>query len=371
MYIVFMIKNPFGKTAVGIELTIDSVKLCRLKKKKDRTFLLNMAKKKIHREPLRDDEKDAWSTLAIDALKKLLSENKINTKEVYISVPSSSVVIRYLKLPYMPEHELREIIRFEAEEHIPFEVEQALIDFYITKDFIEKEERMMEVLLVAAKRGVINEYIHIFQKAGLDPVYINVDTFAIEDAWELGEQGGGGENVVALIDIGARTTNINIIEASSSSFNRDIIVGGNDFTDSIKDEFGISFTEAENKKEEKGAILLGEEYGTVTDDEKGRISYCLESVASRLLDELDRSFTYYYTQLPSYKKNIDKIVLSGGSANMPNLGAFLSQGLGIDVSIANPLANIDISKCPLKIDEIEREKTSFATTIGLALRALQ
>lgn len=366
-----MIKIPFGKTAVGIELTLDSVKLCRLKKK-DRLFLLNLAKKKIHSEPLRDDEKDAWSNLAIDAIKKLSSENKINTKEVYISVPASSVVIRYLKLPYMPENELREVIRFEAEEHIPFEVEQALIDFHITKDFVEKEERMMEVLLVAAKREIINEYIHIFQKAGFDPLYINVDTFGIEDTWELGEQGSPtGEKVVALVDIGARTTNINIIEASASSFNRDIIVGGNDFTDSVKDEFGISFADAENKKEEKGAILLGEEYGTVTDDERGRISYCLESVASRLLDELDRSFTYYYTQLPSYKKNIDKIVLSGGSANLPNLAGFLSQGLGIDVILANPLANIDLSKCSLKVDEIERKKTGFTTSIGLALRGLQ
>ncbi len=366
-----MVKNPFGKIATGIELTIDSVKLCRLKKKEG-IYLLNLCKKTIHTEPLRDDEKDAWSNMAIDAIKKLLLENKINAKEVYISIPASSVVIRYLKLPYMPENELREVIRFEAEEHIPFEVEQALMDFNITKDFVEKEEKMMEVLLVAAKRDVIHEYIHILQKAGLDPIYINVDTFGIEDAWEIGEQGDtGSEKVVALVDIGARTTNINIVEANSSSFNRDIIVGGNDFTDSVKDEFGISFSDAENKKEGKGAILLGEEYGTVTDDERGRISYCLESVASRLLDELDRSFTYYYTQLPSYKKNIDKIVLSGGSANLPNLGSFLSQGLGIDVVLANPLSNIDLSKCNLKIDEIERKRTAFAAAIGLALRGLQ
>lgn len=366
-----MIKSPFGKTGIGIELTLDSVKLCRLKKK-DKIYLLNLAKKKIHPEPFRDDEKDAWGNLAIDALKKLLSENKINAKEAYISVPASSVVIRYLKLPYMPESELREVIRFETEEHIPFEVEQALIDFHITKDFVEKEERMMEVLLVAAKREVVNAHIHIFQKAGIDPLYINVDTFSVEDAWELGEQREPeAEKVVALVDIGARTTNINIIEAGSSSFNRDVIVGGNDFTDTVKDEFGISFSDAENKKEEKGAILLGEEYGTVTDDERGRISYCLESVAGRLLDELDRSFTYYYTQLPSYKKNIDRIVLSGGSANLPNLAGFLSQGLGIDVVLTNPFANIDISKCNLKLDEIEKRRTGFATSTGLALRGLQ
>ncbi|MEW6102879.1 MAG: type IV pilus assembly protein PilM [bacterium] len=366
-----MLKNPLGKIATGIELTIDSVKLCRLKKK-DKIFLLNLCKRKIHSEPLRDDEKDAWSNLAIDAIKKLLSENKIKAHEVYVSIPSSSVVIRYLKLPYMPPEELREVIRFEAEEHIPFEVEQALMDFHITKDFIEKEERIMEVLLVAAKREVIHEYIHIFQKVGLDPIYINVDTFGIEDAWEIGEEGSTkGEKVVALVDIGGRTTNINIIEGNASSFNRDIIVGGNDFTDSVKDEFGITFSEAENKKEEKGAILLGEEYGTVTDDEKGRISYCLESVASRLLDELDRSFTYYYTQLPSYKKNIDKIILSGGSANLPNLPAFLSQGLGINVVLTNPFLNIDLSKGNFKPGEIERKKTGFTASIGLALRGLQ
>ncbi|HAW50468.1 TPA: hypothetical protein DCX16_05935 [bacterium] len=367
-----MLKKILGQdTAVGVELTFDSVKLCKLKKKKSEIFLFSLCGKKIHPEPLRDDEKDAWSNIAIDTIKKLLSENKIKAGEVYISVPASFVVIRYLKLPYMPGEELREVIRFEAEEHIPFEVEQALIDFHITKDFVEKEERMMEILLVAAKREVIHEYIHIFQKAGLDPIYVNVDTFAIEDAWELGEEGSiGKEKVVALVDIGARTTNINVVETDASSFNRDIIVGGNDFTDAIKSEFGMSFVEAEKLKETKGAILSGEEYGTVTDDEKGRSSYAIESVATRLLDELDRSFTYYYTQLPSYKKNIDRIVLSGGSANIPGLANFLSNGLGIDVVSANPLQNMNVSKANISVDELEKKRLSYVVPIGLALRGL-
>jgi type IV pilus assembly protein PilM len=360
-----------GNVAVGIEVSYDSIKICRMKKK-ERYYLLDLVSRKIHSEPLGDDEREAWGSLAVEGIKKLLSENRIKAKEVYASIPANSVVIRYLKLPFMPEAELREVIRFEAEDHIPFEVEQALVDFHITKDFVEKEERMMEILLVAAKRETVHQYIDVLQKAGLDPVYINVDTFSVEDAWSIGEEGEiEKERVTALIDIGARTTNINIIETDASSFNRDIVVGGNDFTDAIKDEFGLTFAEAEKLKETKGGILVGEEYGTVTSDEAGRISYAIESVATRLLDELDRSFTYYYTQLPSYKKNIDKVILSGGSANLTNLANFLSNGLGIDVILLNPFQNIDVSQCNLSVDELEKEGVSFAASIGLALRGLQ
>ncbi|MDI6751753.1 MAG: type IV pilus assembly protein PilM [bacterium] len=360
-----------GKVGVGIDLSFDRVKVCKMAKKKDKYFLLSLGEKKISPEPLRDDEKEAWTGHAIEGIKKLLSEHKIKEREVYASVSSNSVVIRYLKLPFMPASELREVIRFEAEDHIPFEVEQALIDFHITKEFVDKEERMMEVLLVAAKREAVNSYLDIFQKAGLEPVYINVDTFATEDAWSIGEEGGvEKEGVIALVDIGARTTNINIIETNASSFNRDIMVGGNDFTDAIKEEFGLAFSEAEKTKEERGGLLLGEEYTTITTTESGRVSYAIESVATRLLDELDRSFTYYYTQLPSYKKNIDRVILSGGSANLSNLTTFFSNGLGIDVMVARPLQMIDLSKSVGLSADLEKKGCAFATTIGLALRGL-
>jgi len=361
-----------GKVAVGIDLSFDRVKVCKMTKKKDKYLLLSLAEKKIAPEPLRDDEKEAWTGHATEGIKKLLSENKIKQREVCASVPSNSVVIRYLKLPFMVASELREVIRFEAEDHIPFEVEQALIDFHITKEFVDKEERMMEVLLVAAKREAVHSYLDIFQKAGLEPTYINVDTFATEDAWTIGEEGGAEkEGVIALIDVGARTTNINIIETNASSFNRDIMVGGNDFTDAIKEEFGLTFTEAEKMKEERGGLLLGEEYTTITTTDSGRISYAIESVATRLLDELDRSFTYYYTQLPSYKKNIDRVILSGGSANLSNITTFLSNGLGIDVMVVKPLQMIDVSKAIGLPNDLEKRESAFTTTIGLALRGLQ
>lgn len=358
------------KVPVGLDISSDAVKVVKLKKHDSRISLEALGMTKISPEPLDEDALGAKQELAVKAIKNLLASNKIDTKKVRSSVSGNSVVVRYIKLPYMSEAELKDVIKFEAEEHIPFDIEHVIIDFQIIKETVEKDERMILVLLVVAKEELIYDHMEILQRAGLDTTHINVDTFATEDALTYGV---GEEDVIALVDIGARMTNINVVENKVSCFNRDVLVGGNDFTEAIKRELGISFQEAEKIKEEEGIILLPEEISTVattaTGNRASQISYAIESVGTRLLDELERSFAYYYTQLPVYRKNIDRVILSGGSAKLANLDNFLANGLGMSVVVGNPFAKITI---PPKFDQeyIKKVAPAFSVAVGLALKGV-
>ncbi|MEW6608417.1 MAG: type IV pilus assembly protein PilM [bacterium] len=360
------------KVPVGLDISHDCIKVVKLRRTDSKIILDAIGMTKISPEPLDEDALGAKQELSVKAIKNLLVTHKIDTKKVRSSVSGNSVVVRYIKLPYMSETELKDVIKFEAEEHIPFDIEHVIIDFQIIKETVEKDERMILVLLVAAKEELIYDHMEILHRAGLETVHINVDTFATEDALTYGV---GEEDVIALVDIGARMTNINVVENKISCFNRDVLVGGNDFTEGIRRELGVSFQEAEKIKEEEGIILLPEEITTAVtpavtgSDKAAQISYAIESVGARLLDELERSFAYYYTQLPVYRKNIDRVIISGGSAKLANLDNFLSNGLGMSVVIGDPFAKISI---PPKFDQtyIKKVSSAFAVSLGLAMKGV-
>ena len=359
-----------GKVPIGLDISNDSVKVVKLKKQDSKISLDAIGMTKISPEPLDEDTLGAKQELAVKAIKNLLATHKIDAKKVRSSVSGNSVVVRYLKLPFMSETELKDVIKFEAEEHIPFDIEHVIIDFQIIKETVEKDERMILVLLVASKEELIYDHMEVLRRAGIETTHINVDTFATEDALTYGV---GEEDVIAIVDIGARMTNINVVENKVSCFNRDVLVGGNDFTESIRRELGVNFQEAEKIKEDEGIILLPEEMKTGapvgSGDRAGQISYAIESVGTRLLDELERSFAYYYTQLPVYRKNIDRVILSGGSAKLANLDNFLANGLGMTVIGGDPFAKITI---PSKFDQeyIKKVAPAFSVAVGLAMKGL-
>jgi type IV pilus assembly protein PilM len=351
-----------GRTGIGIDISGDDIKIVQLKKG-NVVSLEKIGMTKISEESIDETSKEIKDRLIVDALKRLISELKIKERKVCISIAGNNAVVRYITLPYMTEAELKETIRLEAEDHIPFDIDQVILDYQITKELVdEKGERKIEVLLVAVKEELIYERVEQLEKAGLTPVLINIDPFALEESWLYSD----GDEVVALVDIGARVTNIVIIDGRVACFNRDILFGGRDFTVSISKELEITFQDAEKIKYEKG-IILSE--GEKTDDEElTRISYILESAATRLLTELDRSFAYYYTQLPTYKA-INKLILSGGGAKLKGLDKFLSLGLGMPVQIANPFNKIRIPK-RYDLNYINDIAPLFCIGVGLALRGI-
>lgn len=363
-----------GKTAVGLDISSDTVKAVQLKQTRRGVSLANLGMGKLSPSPIADEISEARTDLTAKAIKRVLGQNKIKTKSVYTSVGGTSVVVRYIVLPYMTQKELRDVIRFEAEGYIPFDVRQVVLDCEILREFVERGEKKIEVLLVAAKEEIIGQHMEIMKKVNLKPLAINVDTFAVEDSWELsGSSGIKEENeIIALIDIGARVTNINIIERKRSSFNRDVLVGGNDFTKAIAGDLGVDFQAAEALKEEQGRISMEGEVETAAleGDRTSRINEAIGTVAAKLLGELDRSFVYYYAHTQIHKKTINRVVLNGGSSRLPNLDRFLSNGLGIPVEINNPFKRIHIDTANVDPKYISKVAPAFAVSAGLALRGL-
>jgi type IV pilus assembly protein PilM len=234
----------------------------------------------------------------------------------------------------------------------------------------------MEVVLVSVKEEVIYEHLDLIKKGGVTTWNINVETFAVEDSYTLSPNyEAGKEEVIALIDIGARITNMNILENGISVFNRDIMIGGNDFTEAIRKEMGLlDFSQAEEMKLTVGSLAVEDRFRSQRAYGDGErfmgVYYAIEPIATRLLDELDRSFAYYYTQLPSYKKSIDKVILSGGGAALKGLDIFLKEGLNMKLEYNDPFVGIEIPPTLPNITLVEKEKLRFATACGLARRGL-
>lgn len=372
----------FGsKSAVGLDISPNSIKLIELKKVRDKIFLLNIGKASILKptvpeegKAVRLDEENIISTI-----QNILRKCKIKSKNIVASISSGDfVVVKHIKMPVVSEKELRESIKYEANDYIPFEIDEVEIDFEIIGEVHEHEEVLMEVLLVAAKKDIVDQCERIIKKVGFKAEVISVDTFALEDTYSF-QKDTHVEEVVALIDIGSNITSINIIENGKCHFIRVIHLGGHDFTEAIANTCGLSFEEAENLKLSKGKASSPIENPEVTamnisviteaeDESTLLINSAIDSVSNRLMNEITRSFSYYYTQLK--KGMIERIVLCGGGANLTNLNDYLANGIGMPVDNISFFDKIEINSNQIKDDSILLQDSLYAVSFGLALRGL-
>jgi len=293
----------------------------------------------------------------VSAIQEIFSSKRIKTKNVALSVSGISVIVKKITLPEMTEEELDESIHWEAEQYIPFDIEDVNIDYQILGPVGEEGANQMEVLLVAVKKDKINEYTSLVEEAGLTPVVVDVDAFALENMYEINYEIDRNE-AVALIDIGAGLMNINVILNGMSAFTRDISIGGNQFTEAIQKEFGISFEDAEKLKK-------GEDVEGVTFQEVVPI---LEAVSNDVASEILRSFDFFRATASRNKTPISRVMISGGCAKMKGFKDFLAKHLGMEVGIMNPFQNIEILEGSFDFDNIQEIAPTAAVGIGLALR---
>ena len=289
-----------------------------------------------------------------DAIKSLAANLKTKVKGVATSISGYSVIIKKIELPQMTPEELTENIQVEAEQYIPFNVEDVNIDFQILGSSPEKGDRM-EVMLVAAKKEVIEDYSGILRKSGLAPEVIDVDFFALENAFEVnyaaGESGG-----VALVDIGANKMNINVLKNGVSMFNRDASVGGHQITQDIQDRFGLDYEEAEK-------IKLGTPSPKVPVQDLEAI---FVAAATTWSTEVKRAIDFFYATYPD--EMINQILLSGGSSRLPGLDALLHKDTNIPTALFNPLARIDWDEKIFDREYVDYIAPQMAVAVGLALR---
>lgn len=366
------IMNLFSKTIVGLDIGTSSVKLVELKKVNDRWKLMAMGVTDIPRESLDTKNPDQQRLVVADTIKKTYEKSGIKIKKVATALLGESIIIRYVKMPFMTEEELRKTISKEAEQHIPLSMDQVVLDFQILGEGQEDGQRKIDVLLVASKNDLVDQHISTLKAAGLTPTIIDVDAFALQNIYEINRL-ESNEETVALINVGATWTTINILEGIFTRFTRDIPVAGNDFTKEIQKEFNLKFSEAEELKKVHGAISIEEEEFTLSsvsqkDDRVLRMSDVMTPILNKLLGEIRRSFDYYETQ--SRKKTVERVILCGGSAKLKNLNRFLAGKLGVPVEHFGVFRNIEMSK-NIDVEQQSDKELYLGVCLGLALRQLE
>jgi type IV pilus assembly protein PilM len=216
------------KDIIGIDIGSSSVKLVQVKEHKGAFTLLNVGILPLPPEAIVDNTLMDSSSI-VETIKKLLKSLNIRAKDAACSVSGNSVIIRKISLPAMPSEELEDQIHWEAEQYIPFDINDVNIDFQILAAD-QHDPAKMEVLLVASKKDIINDYLAVFNETGINLAVVDVDSFAIQNAFELNYD-VEPENVSALINIGASIMNLNIVKNGISLFTRDVQMGGNLYTE--------------------------------------------------------------------------------------------------------------------------------------------
>jgi type IV pilus assembly protein PilM len=343
----------FGKKdIIGLDIGSHHIKVVELKESKGSYSLERLGISTLQPELIVDGSiLDA--ARVVDAIRELITNSDIKTRDVTLSVSGhSSVIIKRVTMPQMSEDELEESIKFEAEQYIPFDIEDVNLDFQILGP--AEEDNMMDVIIVAVKKDKINEYVTVVRDAGLNPVIVDVDAFALENMYELNYEPAEGQNV-ALVNIGASTININIIKSGVSVFTRDSSVGGNLHTEALQREFTVSYPVAEKLK-------LGEEVEGIAPED---VAAVLSAASNDIITEIARSFDYF-RDTTNYE-NIDSIIISGGVASTGGFVDALAERSGVEVSIVEPFRNIEIPDA-FDRDYLKKVEPLAAVAVGLALR---
>ena len=295
-----------------------------------------------------------------DAIRELFSQCKFRTKKVVTAVSGKSVIVRYINMAQMSDENLESAIRFEADKYIPFDIEEVQIDTQRLMDLAgegDAASEEMKVLLVAVKRTLVEEQAAMLAELGLQPSAIDVDAFAIGNAYELNESLSPGieeDKTVGLVDIGANKTCINILRNDISLFAREIYLGGNDFTNAITRRLGVELYEAESLKKD-------------AQDREVEVSEALAPVIEDLGNEINLSFDFFENQ---YDGQVGQVFLSGGGAMLPGLEEEFETFFEKRTRAWNPIEGLKIKSDNVDIDSLNKSALQLAVSVGLAARAI-
>ena len=291
-----------------------------------------------------------------DAIRRIFEGNKaFKTKDVCASLSGNAVIVKKITLPVMTPSELDDSISWEAEQYIPFDIQDVNLDYQILDPGTGPDARgSMDVLLVAAKKEKIGDYTGVIAQAGRTPVIVDVDAFALQNAYEA-NYGLDAREVVVLMNAGASAININILQGDQSVFTRDVSLGGNAYTEAVQRELGLPFESAEQLK--KGIPVDGATY-----EEAQPV---LHAVTDNVLLEIQKTFDFFKASASS--EQIDRIMLSGGASRVDGFREMLQERFGIPVEDFDPFRTIGWDARKLAGDPADVAATA-AVAVGLALR---
>jgi len=347
---------PDTKHTVGLDIGSSAVKLVEILDVSEGYLLNNFSQIPLERGVIVEGAIVDGDILC-EKIRRLFKTAGCRAKKVVVSLSGHKVIARKAVFQTMEEEDLRQLINDEAGNYLPFDdVKDVSFDFQILGES-EGNPGQMDVLLVAAKKNIVQSYVDILEKAGLKPVIMDVDSFALETMYEVNYESENGD-VVVLVNIGASMTNINVLKGQGSIFTRDISMGGQHLTDSIQEKLCVTFDEAERIKLE-----------SVKSDVQSPGSLRVDPLdhAEPLFAEIERSIDYFRSTHGG--EYIKEVILSGGSAKIKGIGDALTQRLNIETQIVSPFHNIAYHK---KFDSVYIEDIGpvAALGIGLALRRM-
>jgi type IV pilus assembly protein PilM len=340
-----------ARSLVGLDIGSSAVKAVELKASGKGYKVVAYGSEPVPPDSIVDGAIIDGSAVA-DAIRRLFENRKIKTKDVVASLSGNAVIVKKITLPQMTEAELAESIYWEAEQYIPFDIQDVNLDYKILEATTE-QKGTMDVLLVAAKKEKIADYTGVIAQAGRSAVAVDVDAFALQNAFALNYGVEAGQ-VVALLNVGASATNINIISGEQSVFTRDISIGGNAYTEALQKELHLPFDAADGLK--RGQPVEGAQY----DDAKP----VLRAVTENVILEIQKTFDFFKATTAS--ERIDRIVVSGGGSRVEGFFDQLRERFQAAIEPFDPFKNIPFDA--RRFGEASEAAPTAAIAVGLALR---
>jgi len=350
----------------AIDFGARSIKVAKLHKSSDKYELANYGISLSPEGAIANGE--IFNPIGVaDVLTDLLNDIGLRDNKAIIAITGQKVIVREIVLPLMEDKELRAGVMWEAPKYVPYDLDESIIDAEKVEEFVEKDgNKMMRILLVATPKSIIQPYMEVLKKARIKPRIIDIVSSANIRAFEhhlsYKEEEQESSMVDIILSIGASNTNLTLVEKGHLKFTRDILFGGSDITKAFAKSLNISFDEAEKVKRETKLVLDQE----AEEEKKNANEKIIVKILNQITKEVRKSLSYYKTQ--SQKVKYNKMILSGGCANIENITDLLSLQFEIPVIIGNPLEGIKIDEKLFNLKRMKKLEDTLATVIGLAMR---
>jgi type IV pilus assembly protein PilM len=342
-----------GRNLIGVDIGTSSVKVCQLKETRKGPRLIKLGFTPLPRQTIVDGHV-LNAQAVVDALNAAFNEAKIKDRQVALSISGQAVIIRKITVPMMTAAELDEQIQWEAEQHIPFDIKDVHVDYEVLRR--RPEAGQMDLLLVAAKREEVNDYVEIARQARIQPMVVDIDAFTVQNLFEF-NRGLPPDQTFALINVGASLASINIISKGVSAFTRDIANGGNYITEQIQKQMGVPFEQAEDFK-----VMASQGAGGVSP----QVSQIIDSVCDSIAGEIQRSLDFFHAT--SGEAEMNRIFLTGGSSNLPQLLAAIGRRARVGVELIPPLEKIGVEGKDVNPQLLQSRAAQLCVALGLAMR---
>jgi type IV pilus assembly protein PilM len=347
-----------GGVAIGLDISSGSIKVAEINISKREPVLTNLGIIMLPEGLMREGEIDDPGSIS-PYIKELWKQSGISKKRVVVGVSNQKVIVRPMDLPFMPEDELENAVKYQVQEFIPIPIDDAIVGYEVVDEYMAgEEERMQTILLAAAHKDMISSFLDAVLGAGLNPIAVELKAFAMvrslikKEYQFLEEEGAEPPGSVCLVNIGAGICNICVVKEGTPRFVRMLMRGGDFFTKVLCDSLNLPPAEAEEIKAGRST--------------EANANALLQREIQAFVGEIRRSLEYYISQ--TQERDLNKVILAGSGSKMINLPLELNRGLRLPIEIGHPLQNVLLGKLPFTPEELAEIEASVAVSVGLALR---